>query len=86
MRLRRTKDLHQCTIAALDTDIGTVDDFYFDDRQWTIRYMVVGTGIILSGRKVLISGGSAASNLESAAYLCEFDIGTNQAKSRHRSS
>ena len=55
MRLRRTKDLHQYTIAALDSDIGRVDDFYFDDEQWTIRYIVVATGLILSGRKVLIS-------------------------------
>jgi uncharacterized protein YrrD len=55
MHLRRTKDLSQYTIAATDTDIGTVHDFYFDDRQWTIRYIVVGTGLILSGRKVLIS-------------------------------
>lgn len=55
MSLRRTKDLYQYTIAALDTDIGTVCDFYFDDQQWTIRHIVVRTGIILSGRKVLIS-------------------------------
>jgi len=55
VRLRRTKDLYEYTIAALDTDIGTVHDFYFDDEQWTIRYIVVATGLILSGRKVLIS-------------------------------
>jgi sporulation protein YlmC with PRC-barrel domain len=55
MRLRRTKDLNEYTIAAFDTDIGTVHDFYFDDRQWTIRYIVVETGTILSGRRVLIS-------------------------------
>ncbi len=55
MRLRRTKDLHQYTIAALDSDMGKVDDFYFDDEKWTIRYIVVATGLILSGRKVLIS-------------------------------
>jgi uncharacterized protein YrrD len=54
-KMRRTKDLGQYTIAAFDTDIGTVYDFYFDDQQWTIRYIVVGTGVILSGRKVLIS-------------------------------
>ena len=32
-----------------------MDDFYFDDEQWTIRYIVVATGLILPGRKVLIS-------------------------------
>jgi uncharacterized protein YrrD len=56
MRLRRAKDLTAgYTIGAIDTDIGSVCDFYFDDQQWTIRYIVVATGIIFSGRKVLIS-------------------------------
>lgn len=55
MRLRRTKDLSGYTIGAIDTDIGSVCDLYFDDQHWAIRYIVVGTGIIFSGRKVLIS-------------------------------
>jgi len=55
MRLRRTRDLTDYTIAAIDTDIGTIYDFYFDDEHWTIRYIVVATGVILTGRKVLIS-------------------------------
>jgi uncharacterized protein YrrD len=55
VHLRRTKDLNQYTIAATDTDIGKLHDFYFDDEHWTIRFIVVATGIILSGRKVLIS-------------------------------
>ncbi len=55
MHLRRTRDLSHYTIAAIDTDIGSVYDFYFDDQRWTIRYIVVATGTILSGRKVLIS-------------------------------
>lgn len=40
---------------ATDGEIGKVDDFYFDDETWTIRYLVVKTGGWLSGRKVLIS-------------------------------
>jgi sporulation protein YlmC with PRC-barrel domain len=40
---------------ATDGEIGKVEDFYFDDETWTIRYLVVKTGIWLSGRKVLIS-------------------------------
>jgi uncharacterized protein YrrD len=53
--LRRTKDLYEYTIAAIDTDIGRVHDFYFDDQRWAIRYIVVATGIFLSRRKILIS-------------------------------
>ena len=43
------------TIRATDGDLGKVDQFYFDDEAWTIRYVVVKTGNWLSGRKVLIS-------------------------------
>ncbi|MGO9118267.1 MAG: PRC-barrel domain-containing protein [Desulfomonilaceae bacterium] len=42
-------------IRATDGDLGKVDEFYFDDETWTIRYIVVETGNWLSGRKVLIS-------------------------------
>ena len=43
------------TIAALDGNIGSVKDLYFDDRTWTVRYLVVDTGTWLPGRQVLIS-------------------------------
>jgi hypothetical protein len=43
------------TIKARDGEIGEVDDFYFDDESWAIRYLVVDTGNWLPGRKVLIS-------------------------------
>ena len=42
-------------IRATDGDLGKVDEFYFDDETWTIRYIVIETGNWLSGRKVLIS-------------------------------
>jgi uncharacterized protein YrrD len=53
--LRRLKDLEDCTIGATDGDIGKVEDFYFDDHAWVVRYLVVETGSWLSSRKVLIS-------------------------------
>ena len=40
---------------SLDGEIGKVKEFYFDDRHWTIRYLVADTGNWLPGRKVLIS-------------------------------
>ena len=43
------------SIAASDGDLGSVDTVFFDDEQWTIRYLVVDTGRWVSGRKVLIS-------------------------------
>ena len=53
--LRNFKDLRGYAIRATDGVIGKVDDFYFDDEDWGIRYLVVDTGSWLSGRKVLIS-------------------------------
>src|ERR1700737_1536520 len=43
------------TIAAVDGDLGSVADLYFDDLSWTVRYLVVDTGTWLPGRQVLIS-------------------------------
>ena len=40
---------------AKDGEVGIVQDFYFDDQTWTIRYLIVKTGDWLSGRKVLLS-------------------------------
>jgi hypothetical protein len=43
------------TISANDGEIGKVEDFYFDDHFWHVRYLVVDTGTWLPGRRVLIS-------------------------------
>ncbi len=52
---RYAKQIRGLKIRATDGDIGHVADGYFDDRQWTIRYVVADTGGWLSGRQVLIS-------------------------------
>jgi hypothetical protein len=39
----------------LDGELGSVMTFYFDDRYWTIRYVVANTGDWIEGRQVLIS-------------------------------
>ena len=49
------KNLKGNAIVATDGEIGKVDDFYFDDKSWTIRYLVADTGNWLLGRKVLLS-------------------------------
>jgi hypothetical protein len=35
--------------------LGTVEDLYFDDDRWTIRYLVLRTGNWLISRAVLVS-------------------------------
>ena len=42
-------------IRATDGEIGTVDQLYFDDETWAIRYLTAATGGWLSDREVLIS-------------------------------
>ena len=53
--LSKAKTLKGYKLDSLDGEIGKVKEFYFDDRHWTIRYLVANTGNWLSGRQVLIS-------------------------------
>ena len=53
--LQNIKLLYGKKLAALDGEIGHVKDFYFDDKNWVIRYMVADTGSWLTGRLVLLS-------------------------------
>ena len=53
--LHNIKELYGNKLAASDGDIGQVEDFYFDDKTWAVRYLVANTGTWLSGRQVLLS-------------------------------
>jgi hypothetical protein len=53
--LRSIRDLHGCIVSALDGDIGSVRQAYFDDEAWAVRYLVVETGNWLKDRQVLVS-------------------------------
>jgi hypothetical protein len=53
--LQSIKQLYGDKLGASDGEIGHVKDFYFDDQNWAIRYLVADTGSWLSGRQVLIS-------------------------------
>jgi uncharacterized protein YrrD len=53
--LRSLRQLYGKKLGASDGDIGHVKDFYFNDQQWAICYVVADTGSWLSGRLVLIS-------------------------------
>jgi uncharacterized protein YrrD len=52
--LRKAKALKGYKLESLDGEIGKIKEFYFDDRHWTIRYLVADTGNWLTGRQVLI--------------------------------
>ena len=53
--LRSIKQLYGNKLGASDGDLGQVKDFYFDDQNWAIRYLVADTGTWLPERQVLLS-------------------------------
>jgi hypothetical protein len=53
--LNKAKLLKGYKLDSLEGEIGKVKEFYFDDKHWTVRYLVADTGSWLSGRQVLIS-------------------------------
>ena len=53
--LYKAKTLTGYKLDSRDGEIGEVEEFYFDDQHWAIRYLVADTGSWLTGRQVLIS-------------------------------
>jgi hypothetical protein len=53
--LRSLKGLQGFDLRAQDGPIGRVDDFFFDDVGWVVRYLVADTRTLLPGKHVLIS-------------------------------
>jgi len=53
--LRSANEFKDFSIGATDGDIGRVEGFYFDDWQWTVRYIIVNTGGWFNESKVLVS-------------------------------
>ena len=53
--LNKAKTLQGYKLHSLDGEIGTVKEFYFDDKHWAIRYLVTDSGYWLTDRQVLIS-------------------------------
>jgi hypothetical protein len=53
--LDSTDELIGYSLEARDGGIGKVQDFYFDDHAWRVRYLVVATGGWLLRNHVLIS-------------------------------
>jgi len=53
--LTNNRSLNGLVIRATDGEIGKVDQLYFDDQIWAVRYITADTGGWVDGRKVLIS-------------------------------
>jgi len=53
--LRKAHSLIGTKIHATDGEMGHIEDFYFDDAKWMIRYMIVRTGSWFSGKHVMLA-------------------------------
>ncbi len=53
--LQSIKQLYGNKLGASDGEIGHVKDFYFDDANWAVRYVIADTGSWLTGRNVLLA-------------------------------
>ena len=53
--LHKIKDLQGDAIHAEDGEVGSVDDLYFDDEDWDVRYLVVNTRRWIPGPRYLVS-------------------------------
>lgn len=53
--LQSAKELRSTRLQAIDGEIGPLDDLYFDDFEWKVRYLVANTGGWLKGRRILLS-------------------------------
>jgi hypothetical protein len=75
--LQSIKQLYGNKLGATDGEIGHVNDFYFDDKSWTVRYVVADTGSWLPGRQVLISP-CAFSNVHQTGKVLPVNLSRQQ--------
>lgn len=53
--LTNIKTIKGYKLNGTDEDVGSFKEFFFDDKFWTIRYLVATTGGLFNRRQVLIS-------------------------------
>ena len=54
-QFRRVRDIAALTLSAIDGQMGSISELYFDDQNWKVRYLIINTGGWLTGRNVLIA-------------------------------
>ena len=68
--LRSIHALYNVKLGAIDGEVGHVKDFYIEDQNWAVRYLVVDTASWLTGRQVLISPHAFGGIDSSGRVLC----------------
>jgi len=72
-------DIMGCGIDAADGSIGNVGDLLFDDQSWTVRWLVVKTGVVFTGREVLLPS-SAILSADSIGRLISVNVTKQQVR------
>ncbi len=67
--LVKAKELKGYKLDSLNGEIGEVQEFYFDDKHWTIRYLVAASGDWMTGRQVLISPYALVSVMKETKHI-----------------
>ena len=64
---RRFSEIKNSNLSSTDRKLGRVTDLLFEDNNWSIRYLVVNLGSLLTNRDVLIA----------PAAIASYDLATN---------
>jgi hypothetical protein len=75
--LKSLKKILGAKLGATDGHIGHVKDFYFDDQDWAVRYVMADTGTWIPARQVLISP-HALKSLDAADKVLEVNLTRKQ--------
>lgn len=75
--LHRLNDLTGYSLNARDGEIGKLEEVYFDDKRWMVRYFIVRTGNWLLGRRVLIVP-AVISGVDAEAKSLDVDLTREQ--------
>lgn len=68
----KLRDLHGYKFRAQDGDVGKLEEVYFDDTRWQVRFFVVHTGGWLSGRDRLLPS-SVVTGIDEQNHRVEVD-------------
>lgn len=53
--LIKVTDLKGYNLRGIDGEVGSVKEFIFDEKFWTVRYLIAKTGTLFTGKKIMIS-------------------------------
>ena len=81
--IRSLKELENRTVQATDGQVGEVEDFYFDDDNWAVRYLAVDSKDWLGGQRLLFSP-RAFGKLEAAGESLQVQVDRETIRSSPR--